>query len=62
VDGQKVIALINPLGRMAGIGMEGKKLKIVLHVKGVEQDKWLDAILSIVEGLRNTEKKERTVS
>ena len=62
INGQKVIALINPLGRMAGVGMEGKKLKIVLHIKGVDQVKWLNAILDIVEGLRETGKEERTVS
>lgn len=63
IDGQKVIAILNPYGRMAGLGMEGKKLKLVLHIKGIEQAKWMNAIVTIVQGLQDARKKEeKTVS
>lgn len=63
IDGQKVIAIINPFGRMAGLGMEGKKLKLVLYTKGIDQAKWMNAIVTIVQGLQDARKKEeKTVS
>ncbi len=42
---------------MIGLGMDGKKLKMVLHVKGIETDKWLNACYEMVEAL-STFKKE----
>ena len=56
IDGQKVIKLSNQYGRMVGLGMEGKKLKMVLHIKKVELETWLNAIYEILNGL--CEKKE----
>lgn len=57
MDGQKIFEKSSKYGRMIGLGMDGKKLKIVLHVKGIETDKWLKACYEMVESL-NTFKRE----
>lgn len=60
IDGQKVIKLSNQYGRMVGLGMEGKRLKMVLHVKKVELETWLGAINEILQGLCETKEDGAT--
>lgn len=49
--GQKIVQLTNKHGRMVGLGMEGKQLKLVLHIKGIQSYKWLEVGLEIVQGI-----------
>jgi transcription-repair coupling factor (superfamily II helicase) len=60
IDGQEVFKLTNQYGRMVGLGMEGKRLKIVLHVKKVELTTWILAIYEIFKGLHEKEKNSAT--
>ena len=46
---------------MVGLGMEGKRLKIVLHVKKVELTTWIHAIYEIFKGLHEKEENSRDV-
>ncbi|MFE8704038.1 transcription-repair coupling factor [Cytobacillus sp. FJAT-54145] len=52
INGQKIFELSTQFGRMVGLGMEGKKLKIVLHVRGIETDKWLQVAYKMIQGLQ----------
>lgn len=60
IDGQRVVKLSNQYGRMVGLGMEGKRLKMVLHIKKVELDIWLKAINEILRGLYETQEDGAT--
>jgi transcription-repair coupling factor (superfamily II helicase) len=60
IDGQRVFKLSNQYGRMVGLGMEGKRLKMVLHVKKVELETWLGAINEILQGLYETKEDGAT--
>jgi transcription-repair coupling factor (superfamily II helicase) len=51
IDGQKIFKLTEKHGRMVGLGMEGKKLKLVLHIKGIESHKWLAVAQEVVQGI-----------
>ncbi|PKG22479.1 transcription-repair coupling factor [Niallia nealsonii] len=62
MDGQKIFEKSSKYGRMIGLGMEGKKLKIVLHVKGIETDKWLEACYEMVESLNSFKKEPQETS
>jgi len=58
VDAKKLVQYTQPYGRMVGLGMEGRKLKIVLHVKNVEPVKWLTIIHEILKHLSDSIYKE----
>ncbi|MBB6447469.1 transcription-repair coupling factor [Bacillus benzoevorans] len=60
IDGQRVFKLSNQYGRMVGLGMEGKQLKMVLHIKKVELETWLKAIHEILQGLHETKEDGAT--
>jgi len=60
IDGQKVFKITNKYGRMVGLGMEGKRLKIVMHVKKVEWKTWMEAIYEILKGMNG--KKENSAT
>ncbi|WP_445492790.1 transcription-repair coupling factor [Niallia sp. 03133] len=62
LDGQKIFEKSSKYGRMIGLGMDGKKLKMVLHVKGIETDKWLDACYEMVEALNSFRKEPQEAS
>lgn len=51
IDGQKIFQISNKHGRMVGLGMDGKKLKLVLHIKGIESHKWLVVGLEMIQGI-----------
>lgn len=61
IDGQKIFEISNQFGRMVGLGMDGKKLKMVLHIKGKEIDQWLEAAFKMVKGLHNARKDIGTI-
>lgn len=60
INGQKVVQLSTPYGRMVGLGMEGKRLKLVFHIKKVELETWLGAINEMLQGLCETQEDGAT--
>ncbi len=40
-------------GRMVSLGMEGKKVKLVVNVKGLAQKEWLNIVYQLVKGVAN---------
>jgi transcription-repair coupling factor (superfamily II helicase) len=59
INGQKIFELSNQFGRMVGLGMEGKKLKIVLHIKGIDTSKWLQAAFKMIQGIQTAKRDEQ---
>jgi transcription-repair coupling factor (superfamily II helicase) len=45
---------------MIGLGMEGNKLKLVVHTKRIEQRKWFQALSDLVKGLQFAKKEVQT--
>jgi len=60
IDGQRIFQMTSKYGRMVGLGMDGKKLKTVLHIKGVKSSEWLKIIFEIVQGIRESKKEEQS--
>ncbi|RFU62647.1 transcription-repair coupling factor [Peribacillus glennii] len=58
-DGQKVFTLGSKYGRMVGLGMEGNRIKLVLHTKGVSADKWLQVLFELVKGLQDVKRENQ---
>ena len=62
MDGAKVYEATLPFGRAVSLGMEGKKFKIVLHIKGMETAQWLHMAFEIIKGLQSAKRgQENTV-
>lgn len=59
IDGQRIFELTSKYGRMVGLGMEGKKLKTVLHIKGIKPSEWLKVAFEIVQGLYESKKEKQ---
>lgn len=57
IDGQEIFKVSSQFGRMVGLGMEGNRLKMVLHIKGVETAKWLNAAFEMIKGLHKAKKQ-----
>ncbi|PLT32651.1 transcription-repair coupling factor [Bacillus sp. V5-8f] len=62
IDGQKVFTLGSKYGRMIGLGMEGNRMKLVLHTKGVAADKWLQVLFELVKGLQDVKRENQTTA
>jgi transcription-repair coupling factor (superfamily II helicase) len=58
IDGQKIFKISSQFGRMVSLGMDGQKLKMVLHIKGTETAQWLNVAFLMIKGLRGAEKEE----
>ncbi|WP_338471278.1 transcription-repair coupling factor [Niallia sp. XMNu-256] len=56
VDGQRVFQLTSQYGRMIGLGMEGQKFKMVVYIKKIALETWLNAIHEILKGLAEGKK------
>jgi transcription-repair coupling factor (superfamily II helicase) len=56
IDGQKIFQKSSQYGRMVGLGMDGQRLKIVLHIKGKKIEEWLNACFEMVKGLVDSKK------
>jgi transcription-repair coupling factor (superfamily II helicase) len=54
---EKVSELIAKNGQMIGLGMEGSKLKLVIHTKGIESRKWFTILFDLVKGLLVAQKE-----
>ncbi|MBP3039318.1 transcription-repair coupling factor [Bacillaceae bacterium Marseille-Q3522] len=51
IDGSSLFKISNPFGRMIGLGMDGSRLKIVLHIKGYKLEEWMRAAYTMVKGV-----------
>jgi transcription-repair coupling factor (superfamily II helicase) len=62
VDGQKLFLLGNEFGRMVSLGMEGKKLKIVIQTKRASTEEWIQVAISMIKGLEKVKKESVNAS
>ncbi|MBY0026035.1 transcription-repair coupling factor [Priestia aryabhattai] len=60
IDGQKLFMLGDQFGRMVSLGMEGKKVKLVVNVKGLAQKEWLNIVYQLVKGVATVKKEQVT--
>ncbi|MDA6082765.1 hypothetical protein OSJ97_24810, partial [Escherichia coli] len=58
IDGQKIFQITSKYGRMIGLGMEGKKLKAVLHIKGIKTNEWLNIAYEVIKGMQEAKKEQ----
>ncbi|MBU8881411.1 transcription-repair coupling factor [Bacillus sp. FJAT-29790] len=58
IDGQKIFKITSKYGRVVGLGMDGKKLKAVLHIKGIKTNEWLNMAFEIVQGIYESRKEQ----
>ncbi|MEH6940689.1 transcription-repair coupling factor [Bacillus sp. JJ722] len=56
IDGSKVFQLTSQIERRVGLGMEGKRLKIILPIKGAETAEWMNKLENLVNGLKDVKK------
>jgi transcription-repair coupling factor (superfamily II helicase) len=59
IDGQKVFKVSSQFGRMISLGMDGNKLKMVIHIKGKEIAQWLTIAFEMIKGLQGAKKGEK---
>lgn len=59
IDGPKIFEATSKFGRTVGLGMDGKKLKAVLHIKGVKPSEWLNIAFEVVQGIKDSKKEEQ---
>ncbi|MDQ0247593.1 transcription-repair coupling factor (superfamily II helicase) [Bacillus fengqiuensis] len=57
IDGAKLFKAGNEFGRMISLGMEGKKVKMVINTKGLVQEKWLDIAYQMIKDLPNVQRE-----
>lgn len=64
INMMNIVQISNKYGRMIGMGQEGKKFKLVLHIKGIESHKWLSVALELIKSVSESEsvKQENHVS
>ncbi|RFU66915.1 transcription-repair coupling factor [Peribacillus saganii] len=56
IDGQKIFQLVSHYGRMVGLGMDGSRMKLVLHTRGNAVAKWLNTLYELLKGLMDVKK------
>ncbi|QED45887.1 transcription-repair coupling factor [Cytobacillus dafuensis] len=59
IDGQKIFQITSKFGRTVGLGMEGKKLKAVLYIKGMKSNEWLNIAFEVVRGFNQSRKEQQ---
>jgi transcription-repair coupling factor (superfamily II helicase) len=59
IDGQKIFKVSSQFGRMISLGMDGNKLKMVLHIKGIDTAQWLNIAFEMIKGLKVAKKGEK---
>ncbi|WP_075979830.1 transcription-repair coupling factor [Bacillus massilinigeriensis] len=60
IEGQK-IHVSSKYSRVVGLGMDGKKLKMVVHTKGMDTTKWLGITFELMEVLKKAKRSEEEV-
>ncbi|MBM4765309.1 transcription-repair coupling factor [Bacillus sp. B15-48] len=58
IDGQKVFQISSQYRKSVGLGMDGQKLKIVVHTRGLNKDEWFNITFEMVKGLHDSVKEE----
>jgi transcription-repair coupling factor (superfamily II helicase) len=58
IDGQKVFKISSQFRNAVGLGMEGKKLKMVIHTKAIKNGNWLDITFEMIKGLHDSQKEQ----
>lgn len=58
IDGQKVFKLSSQYRNAVGLGMEGNKLKIVIHTKLLKDHHWFEIAFKMVRGLHDSQKEQ----
>lgn len=56
INGQAVFQLSSKFGRAVSLGMDGSKLKIVIHNKGMKAKEWLNIVFEMIQGLQEARK------
>ncbi len=56
IDGPKVSKLTNKVEKRSGLGMDGKRLKIILPIKNAPSSQWMITLEQLIEGLQHTKK------
>lgn len=59
IDGQRIFKVSSQFGRMISLGMDGSKLKMVLHIKGIDTAQWLNIAFEMIKGLKLAKKVEK---
>ncbi|WP_210367660.1 transcription-repair coupling factor [Bacillus sp. REN3] len=60
IDGQEIFKISSQYRNVVGLGMEGKKLKMVVHAKGLKTDRWLDITFEMIKGLHDSQKEQKS--
>ncbi|WNS75551.1 transcription-repair coupling factor [Bacillus sp. DTU_2020_1000418_1_SI_GHA_SEK_038] len=60
IDGPKIFEITSKFGRTVGLGMDGKKLKAVLHIKGIKPNEWLKIAFEVVQGMKDSVKEQQS--
>jgi transcription-repair coupling factor (superfamily II helicase) len=58
IEGSIISAINAQFGRVISLGMDGERLKMVLHIKGMETNQWRNKTFELVKGLVPTNKKQ----
>lgn len=59
IDGHKLFKASNQFGKIVNPGMEGKKLKMVIQIKGIETAQWLIIAFEMIKGLQSTKRDQK---
>ncbi|NMD72195.1 transcription-repair coupling factor [Bacillus sp. DNRA2] len=54
IDMRQVVQISNKYGRMIGMGQDGTKFKLVLHIKGIAPQKWMEVALELIQAIYET--------
>jgi transcription-repair coupling factor (superfamily II helicase) len=60
IDGEAIFKKSNDYPRIIGLGMDGKKFKMSIKVKGIETGKWLDILFEMIKVMYESKKESNT--
>ncbi|MFB6469331.1 transcription-repair coupling factor [Cytobacillus sp. Hz8] len=58
IDGEKIFTITSKYSRVVGLGMEGQKLKLVVHTRGMSIRDWLNVTFELLQLLIKAKKEE----
>ncbi|MCQ6281873.1 transcription-repair coupling factor [Bacillus sp. EB600] len=58
IEGSLISNINTQFGRIISLGMDGKRLKMVLHIKGIETAQWLNKTFELIKSLAPAKKKQ----
>ncbi|MDP4158069.1 MAG: transcription-repair coupling factor, partial [Bacillota bacterium] len=58
IEGSIISNINTQFGRTISLGMDGERLKMVLHIKGMETAQWLNRTFELIKDLVPTNKKQ----